>query len=94
MLLAQRDVLQLRLEKFKFSTESDAKEWPEWPANDGAFHWTNLPTRFPVTNFAPVPQPQSRSLPAVQVAHVNESQQLSEQRERRRADVKRAFQRC
>jgi mannosyl-oligosaccharide alpha-1,2-mannosidase len=64
------------------------------PTDDGKFRWAALPTRFPVSSFEPLPSAQTRPLPAVQFEFPKESSDAVKQREARRDDVKRAFQRC
>ena len=93
LVLLQTDKLQLPLRKSQFATEPVVYQRPPQP-DDGEFHWRSLPTRFPVSDYVPIPRPENRRLPTVQFLFSRENQELFQQREQRRADVKRAFQRC
>ena len=90
LLLIPTDTLQLPSRTSQLKPELQESH----QATDGDLRWRDVPTRFPVSHYEPIPRPQKPPLPVVQASAFAADQNLVQQRERRRADVKRAFQRC
>jgi mannosyl-oligosaccharide alpha-1,2-mannosidase len=76
-----------------FNDEGDTADWPWFTANKH-FRWDEVEPRYPVVSVTPLPTDKPLQLPKVQHEFEEEDSDHAKLREKRRASVKAAFQRC
>jgi len=74
-------------------TSSDTSSNTDY-ADDPDFLWRNIPIRYPVHSFSPLPSGKAPPLPKIQAAFRKESSDEKQTRLRRRDAVKKTFVRC
>ena len=67
---------------------------PVLDPSDPRFRWDQVPVRYPVRAFTPLPKGKPRRLPQVQHSFPTESQEHATVRKKRQAAVKQTFERC
>src|SRR5436305_2080976 len=84
-----------RLEAYMNNGDADMRSKSPSPDTvQSSFEWSNVSVRYVANTMTPLPSGKPRTLPRIQHVFSSESKSATFKREKRRQEVKKAFQRC